>query len=144
MFTMAMTPKELASALRALNSSEGSGLLEIIVFAGKTKNPDLIVDMEKLVATYRQFNCPNVAALAQYLASEVPELQELVNSKINTKDAPQAQFGMRIGNVGKGITPLEWLAYLADYLPFLQAIQITVFDRLCRSFHTKLLERKGS
>jgi len=112
------------------------------------KQRNLIVDVERLKEKYKKLDCPGVIKLIEYLDSERGrKIKELATNTINFGEQTDDEFfgsimkegrfpmGISIGNVNRGIRPMQWLAYLAESLLYgkddISKEQINAFDDIC-------------
>lgn len=148
---------EEVERIRPAFSSNGKlGILESIVRTGRERTANLVVDVEKIKKTYAEIDCKNTIKLVEFLELDGQRIQELGSGSIDfagvtrgafTIEAARSLQELYIGNPRKGLTPLLWLAYLAEGIQNVLPEQVNAFDEICGEFlamstgpHTPLTE----
>ena len=114
-----------------------------LVLSKHRGNKNRVVNVGELIEKYTAFNCPGVVALIEFLESDKDkDVLQIGSGTIDLSDDGVDEYFSRIMNGGNtcglyigepniGLTPLQWLAYLADELSEVIPEQIRAFDEIC-------------
>lgn len=137
------TDEEIQLILPAFNSNRKPGLLKNLVLRKRRENKNVTINVDELIEKYAAFDCLGVVRLIKLLQSDEGRgAQQIGSGTIDLSGGgPDEYFakilnggstcGLYIGEPKVGLTPIQWLSYLAEGLRELIPEQIKAFDEIC-------------
>ncbi len=135
------TSEQIARVRPAFNSNGRLGILESLVRTARERCTNIQVDVPALKIKYAKLGCTGVVGLIEFLFHEGEGLTEVGSGSIDLNGVTQESFSLEsalelqelyIGNPRIGMTPLQWLAYLAEGIDEVIPEQVECFDEICK------------
>lgn len=137
------TQEQIEEIVLAFEGTHGKGLIDEIVFSEQKKEALSVIDPKSLEKFFSDLGWSGIAEMIHFIAEAPKEksIAEIGSHCIDFYGITKGPFsfqnarlfvGITIGSKKKGISPLEWLTYLARGFDRLSKLQKSGFNDFCK------------